>query len=203
MRKIAINEIFYSIQGEGFYTGKPAVFIRTAGCNLSCSYCDTDFSEKERLSCDSILERVREFPVKMVVLTGGEPTLQAEILAKLVRQLQQKKYYVTLETNGTSLDTLDADWVTVSPKLSQGGKWVLRRGQEIKVLCEGQDLSVYEDSEFSHYFLQPVEIRTRKWGAGERDIKKTREQMKKTIEAVKEKPKWRLSIQIHKELGIN
>jgi organic radical activating enzyme len=199
---IAINEIFYSIQGEGFHTGTPAVFIRTAGCNLACDYCDTDFTEKERLSRLGVLKRMAAFPCKFVVITGGEPTIQKTALRSLIKLLHEKGYFVALETNGTSTDTLGADWITVSPKSHLPDQWKLRRGNELKLIYEKQDLPLYENSDFSHYFLQPKEIRTGKPGKGKRDIQKTRKQWRDTIAAVKKNPKWRLSLQIHKELGI-
>jgi organic radical activating enzyme len=137
-----------------------------------------------------------------VVLTGGEPTIQAKGFRALVEILHERGYYVTLETNGTSADTLGADWVTVSPKLSQKGAWVMKRAQELKLVYESQDLGFYEASEFDHYFLQPKEIRTAQWGGGERDVAATRAEWEKTAQAVMAHPRWKLSIQLHKELGM-
>jgi 7-carboxy-7-deazaguanine synthase len=199
---LRITEIFHSIQGEGFHAGTPAVFVRGTGCNLACAFCDTDFSPREKLTPAQILERVAAHsPCRFVVLTGGEPTLQPGFRA-LIDLLHARGYYVTMETNGSSEDTLGADWVTVSPKLSQKGKWVLKRGQELKLVYEGQDLSFYEDSEFQHYFLQPKEIRTAPWGGGERDVARSRAERERTVRAVLERPNWKLSIQLHKELGL-
>ena len=198
---LRITEIFHSIQGEGFHAGTPAVFIRGTGCNLACDFCDTDFSPREKLSPAQILERIAGYPCRFVVLTGGEPTIQPAFRA-LVDLLRARGYYVTMETNGSSEDTFGVDWVTVSPKLSQKGKWVLKRAQELKLVYESQDLSFYEDSEFAHYFLQPKEIRTAPWGGGERDRDRTRAEWDKTVRAVMENPKWKLSIQLHKELGV-
>jgi len=107
-----------------------------------------------------------------------------------------------METNGTSADTLGVDWVTVSPKLNHGGDWKLRRGHELKLIYEGQDLRFFEDSQFNHYFLQPKEIRTGKFGAGKRDIAATQREWEKTAAAVLANPRWRLSFQLHKELGL-
>jgi organic radical activating enzyme len=107
-----------------------------------------------------------------------------------------------METNGTSEDTLGVDWVTVSPKLSQKGMWVLRQGEELKLVYEAQDLAFYEDSRFAHYFLQPKEIRTGRWGGGERNLEATLRERERTVAAVLSRPKWKLSIQLHKELGL-
>jgi organic radical activating enzyme len=200
---IRITEIFHSIQGEGFHAGTSAVFIRGTGCNLACDFCDTDFSPREKLTPEAILERISLFPCRFVVLTGGEPTIQARGFRALVDLLHARGYYVTLETNGSSADTLGADWVTVSPKLSQRGTWVLKRAQELKLVYESQDLEFYErDSHFQHYFLQPKEIRTAPWGGGERDLSGTRAEWEKTARAVLGNPRWKLSIQLHKELGL-
>ncbi len=196
-----ISEIFYSLQGEGRHAGTPAVFIRGAGCNLACDFCDTDFSRREKWTPEGILDAISAYPCRFAVLTGGEPTLQSGFRI-LVELLHAHGYYVTLETNGSSLDTLGADWVTVSPKLSQKGKWVLKRGDELKLVYESQDLSFYEDSDFAHYSLQPKEIRTAPWGGGERDREATRREWEKTAQAVLANPRWKLSLQLHKELGL-
>jgi organic radical activating enzyme len=198
---LRITEIFHSIQGEGYHAGTPAVFVRGTGCNLACDFCDTDFSPRERLTPSGILERIAAFPCRFIVLTGGEPTLQPGFRA-LVELLHARGYYVTMETNGSSEDTFGVDWVTVSPKLSQKGKWVLKRAQELKLVYEGQDLSFYEDSAFEHYFLQPKEIRTAPWGGGERDLERSRYERERTVQAVLGRPNWKLSIQLHKELGL-
>ncbi len=197
-----IAEIFYSIQGEGFHAGAPAIFVRSAGCNLACSFCDTDFSIKEKLTPEALCERISIFPCRFVVITGGEPTIQPRAIRKLVELLHQNGYYVTMETNGSSPDTLGVDWVTVSPKLSQKGEWVLKQAQELKLVYESQDLEFYENSSFEHYFLQPKEIRTAAWGGGERDLVATRAEWDKTVAAVLAHPRWKLSIQLHKELGL-
>lgn len=199
---LRITEIFYSLQGEGFHAGTPAIFIRGAGCNLACTFCDTDFSLKEKLTPEEIIERIAEFPAKFVVLTGGDPTIQPAGFKRLVGLLHEREYYVTMETNGTSADTLGVDWVTVSPKLSQGGEWVLRKGNELKLVYEGQDLKFFENSSFEHYFLQPKEIRTGSFGKGERDVPATRGEWERTVAAALANPRWKLSFQMHKELGL-
>ena len=201
-RPLNITEIFHSIQGEGFHAGTAAIFIRGTGCNLACAFCDTDFSPRERLTPLEIADRIAVYPCRFVVLTGGEPTIQAKGFRALVDILHERGYYVTLETNGTSADTLGADWVTVSPKLSQNGAWVMKRAQELKLVYESQDLEFYQASEFDHYFLQPKEIRTAPWGGGERDVAATRAEWEKTARAVMAHPRWKLSIQLHKELGM-
>jgi len=181
-----INEIFYSLQGEGFWVGRPAVFIRFSGCNLRCPFCDTNHWEGVFMSVDDIIFAVKEYPTDFVVLTGGEPALQIDSV--LLRRLRQLGYYIAIETNGTIPLKRGIDWITVSPKiLHSDKKWVVRKGDELKVVYEGQDLDIYLDSDFEYYFLQPCCMKN----------------IKETVEKVLEKgSKWRLSLQIHKMLKI-
>ena len=97
-----INEIFYSIQGESTYQGKPCIFIRTTGCNLRCTYCDTQYAYDagEEISLEYLLLKVRDFNVKLVEITGGEPLIQKDV-PELIQTLIEKKYKVLLETNGS------------------------------------------------------------------------------------------------------
>jgi len=176
-----VNEIFYSIQGEGFWTGTPAVFLRLSGCNLNCSFCDTPHEDhKVTMSIAEIVSKVSAYPARIIVITGGEPALQLE--GKLIEELHQAGFRVHLETNGTIALRCQVDWLTISPKEN----WVVRVGDELKLVYTGQKLDLYEDSDFQHYFLQPVS-------------------MKNTAEVVTQclaNPKWRISLQTHKLLNI-
>jgi 7-carboxy-7-deazaguanine synthase len=200
---LRLSEIFYSVQGEGYHVGRPAVFVRTAGCNLACDFCDTDFSLRLKMTPEEIVKGIQAYPARYVVLTGGEPTRQPEGIRELTRLLHAAQYEVAMETNGTSADTLGVDWVTVSPKLSQGGEWVLREGQELKLVYEGQNLSDFENSRFDHYFLQPKEGLTAPFGKGVRLHAETQAAMRAAFDAVLKHPRWRLSLQTHKILGVS
>ena len=112
MRKI--NEIFYSLQGEGFHTGTPAVFVRFSGCNLKCSFCDTQHEEFRMMTDDEIIAEVCTYPCQMVILTGGEPGLSID--SQLTKALHAAGKYIAIETNGTCVLPEDIDWVTCSPK---------------------------------------------------------------------------------------
>jgi organic radical activating enzyme len=180
MRKI--NEIFYSLQGEGYYTGTPAIFVRFSGCNLKCDFCDTRHEEGVMMTDDEILAEVGRYPATTVVLTGGEPSLWID--AALIDCLHALGKYVTIETNGTRPIPDNIDWVTCSPK--QGIKLGIQRMDEVKVVYEGQDLDVYELLPAEHFFLQPCSCRN----------------TSETIECVLRHPKWRLSLQTHKLIGI-
>ena len=146
-----INEIFYSLQGEGYHTGIPAVFVRFSGCNLRCPFCDTQHEEGTLMSDEDIVMEVAKYSTQVVILTGGEPGLWID--EKLVDALHHEGKYVCIETNGTCLLPENIDWVTCSPK--EGAKINLDRIDEVKVVYVGQDVSAYLDLSASHYFLQP------------------------------------------------
>lgn len=180
MRKI--NEIFYSLQGEGFHTGTPAVFVRFSGCNLKCPFCDTQHESGTMMSDNDILAEVQKYPARMVILTGGEPSLWID--SSLVAMLHGAGKYVCIETNGTRPLPEDIDWVTCSPK--QGGELRLQHIDEVKVVYEGQDLAQYESLPAAHFFLQPC------------SCSNTAE----TVACVMQHPRWRLSLQTHKLIDI-
>jgi organic radical activating enzyme len=175
-----INEIFYSLQGEGFYTGAPAVFIRFSGCNLSCHFCDTDHEQGELWNDDQILKECLQYPAKHVVLTGGEPSLFID--EDFVGKLKRAGYFVQIETNGTQILPQNIDWITFSPKQNA----ILKRCNELKVVYENQPLSLYDDIEAEYRFLQPCS------GVNTHEV----------IEVVKQNPQWNLSVQLHKVLNI-
>ncbi len=180
MRKI--NEIFYSLQGEGFHTGTPALFIRFSGCNLKCSFCDTKHEEGEWMSDEDIVAKAKECPAKMVVLTGGEPSLWID--EAFVEKLHQAGKYVCIETNGTHPIPDSVDWITCSPK---GAPVVLTRIDEVKVVYTGdEDVEPYLTLPAQVHFLQPC------------SCKNTQE----VVAYIQEHPQWRLSLQTHKWIGI-
>lgn len=180
MRKI--NEIFYSLQGEGFHTGTPALFIRFSGCNLKCSFCDTKHEEGEWMSDEDIVAKAKECPAKMVVLTGGEPSLWID--EAFVEKLHQAGKYVCIETNGTHPIPDSVDWITCSPK---GAPVVLIRIDEVKVVYTGdEDVEPYLTLLAQVHFLQPC------------SCKNTQE----VVAYIQEHPQWRLSLQTHKWIGI-
>ena len=143
-----INEIFYSLQGEGHYTGTPAVFIRFSGCNLKCPFCDTRHEEGTLMSDEEILAEVRKYPARTVILTGGEPSLWID--EAFIALLHRAGKYICIETNGTRPLPEGIDWVTCSPK--QGGVLKLARMDEVKVVFLGQDVSPYLQLKASSYF---------------------------------------------------
>lgn len=189
-RLMKINEIFYSLQGEGHYTGTPAVFVRFAGCNLKCSFCDTDFTSFTEMTEDDIVREIGQYPTNHIVITGGEPTLQ--ITASLVSKLHDAGKYVQIETNGTNVlpDGCNIDWVTCSPKYKAVR---LQHIDELKVVFEGQDMSQYDGLTASEYRLQPCDTQ---------DEGKNKEILRQTIDFILKNPKWKLSLQTHKILNV-
>jgi organic radical activating enzyme len=136
---IQLAEIFYSIQGEGTWTGTPAVFVRLAGCNLSCDFCDTDYSTKRIASVEEVVASVRELggDCPMVILTGGEPLAQAETPA-LIDALRRDGRRVHIESNGTIFTELPDDvWLCVSPKERVDPR-MARRADEAKLIVDAR-----------------------------------------------------------------
>jgi 7-carboxy-7-deazaguanine synthase len=134
---LQLAEIFYSIQGEGAFSGTPAVFVRLAGCNLSCDFCDTDYSLKFFAGVDDVVARVREIGgnCPMVILTGGEPLAQRETLA-LIDALRRDGRRVHIESNGTIYADLPADvWLCVSPKERVDPR-MAKRANEVKLIVD-------------------------------------------------------------------
>lgn len=185
-----VNEIFYSLQGEGAHTGTPAVFLRLSGCNLKCPFCDTDYLEFVEMSEKEIVDEVSAYPARTVVITGGEPTLQ--LTASLTDRLHWAGFTIHLETNGTRRlrEGVEIDWVTCSPK--DGGKVVIQHIDELKVVFQNQDMSQYDDLKAKEYRLQPLDSGNKQ---------KNAENLKQTIDYVLANPKWKLSLQTHKIIG--
>ncbi len=206
----AVKEIYYTLQGEGANAGTPAVFCRFAGCNLwsgreedraeaTCRFCDTDFvgtdgagggrfAEAEDLALACALAADRATEGLLIVLTGGEPMLQVD--RALLGALHARGFRIAVETNGTLPVAEGVDWICVSPKA--GAPLAQRSGDELKLVFPQEGLSPrdLEGLDFAHRFLQPMD------GP---DIARN------TVLAVaycKAHPAWRLSIQMHKLIGI-
>lgn len=177
-----VNEIFYSLQGEGYYAGTPAVFVRFSGCNLSCPFCDTNHVDGHQLTEEEIVDEVNRFPASHVVITGGEPGLQ--LTASLVDRLHVAGKFVQIETNGTCMLPEAIDWVTCSPK--EGGRLAVSRIDELKVVYVGQELSKFEAMEVKVHSLQPC------------SCKNTNE----VVDYILKHPIWRLSLQTHKLIHV-
>ncbi len=207
----SIKEIYYTIQGEGVHTGQAAIFLRFSGCNLwsglekdregaICKFCDTNFwgtdgtnggkytAEELVKKCFSLWpsdSNSRPF----IVCTGGEPLLQMD--SDLIKALKVKNFFIAIETNGTLSPPHGIDWICVSPKASTEIK--ITTGDELKLVYPQKENSPdqFINMDFQFFSLQPL------------DDHQHEENIKKTIEYVMEHPKWNLSLQTHKYLGID
>tara|TARA_B100000949_G_C14192839_1_gene412513 strand:- start:103 stop:735 length:633 start_codon:yes stop_codon:yes gene_type:complete len=206
----SLKEIYYTIQGEGRHTGRAAIFCRFAGCNLwngrekdresaKCSFCDTDFVgtdglgggvyEDAKLLVLNIMSKWDSSLRPLVVLTGGEPLLQVD--NELINELKYNKCEIAIETNGTILAPEGIDWICVSPKI--GTKIIQNFGDELKIVFpqKGLDIKNYEKFNFKHFSLQPM------------DGKLIEQNTKLAVEFCMKNPKWKLSLQTHKIIGIS
>ncbi|MGH7715420.1 MAG: 7-carboxy-7-deazaguanine synthase QueE [Vulcanimicrobiaceae bacterium] len=191
---LQLAEIFYSLQGEGTHAGTPAVFVRLAGCNLACDFCDTDYALKFIASIDDVVTHVREIggECPMVVITGGEPFAQRETLA-LIGALRADGRRVHVESNGTipvGADLPSDVWLTVSPKerLDSG---MAQRANEAKLIVDRRVPREWtvRFGEHTPIFLQPEGNKP--------------ENVALAVEAAKAEPAlFRLSLQTHKYIGI-
>jgi 7-carboxy-7-deazaguanine synthase (Cx14CxxC type) len=207
----AIKEIFYTLQGEGFHAGRPAVFCRFAGCNLwsgreqdrataACNFCDTDFVGTDGENggkypdVAAVADKIASLWPRdqndncFVVFTGGEPLLQLD--ESLLDAMHARCFECAVETNGTLEAPAGLDWITVSPKGTQ--RVNLQRADELKLVYP-QSTAMPErftDFDAEHFFLQPM------------DGPQIAENTRAAVDYCKAHPHWRLSLQTHKYLGI-
>ena len=208
--KYSVKEIYYTLQGEGYHTGRPAVVIRFSGCNLwtghekdrsgaICDWCDTDFvgtnginggkfSVKEIINIINSQWKGNVLSEPYVVCTGGEPLLQMD--EALIKAIHKAGFEIGLETNGTMIPPDGIDWICVSPKAN--ADLILKNGNELKVVYPqcGMNPRVHEKLKFDHFYIQPMD-----------GINQT-ENIKRSEKFVLDHPKWKLSLQTHKILGI-
>jgi 7-carboxy-7-deazaguanine synthase len=206
----AVKECFLTLQGEGMQAGSRAVFLRFAGCNLwsgreadrataQCTFCDTDFVGTDGegggkfAAADELADRVEALwgeavDHRLVVITGGEPMLQLD--SPLIDALHDRGFRIAAESNGTLAATPGIDWLCVSPKA--GTDVVQRRGDELKLVWpqDGIDPAELESWDFGHFLVQPMDCEAREAAVDA------------TIRLAMDRPKWRLSLQAHKVVGL-
>ena len=217
-----VNEIFFTLQGEGAHSGIPAVFVRFSGCNLRCPWCDTDFTDFTELSAEEIVaEMLSLYDVpnerrKMCVLTGGEPSLQVN--KELIDALHAAGFYICIETNGTRPLPDGIDWITCSPKVVERTKaaatddknyptqLALHKVNEVKVVFTGTyDPEIWRTKlEAEHWMLQPLRYNG-EWllqsGIDDFEID-SNDNFDETVRYILSHPFWRLSVQLHKIAGL-
>ena len=203
-----VHEIFYTLQGEGAHSGIPAVFVRFSGCNLRCPWCDTEFEGYREMTAEQIVSEIQnlyDIPNvrrKMCVLTGGEPALQAD--KQLIDAIHAAGFYIGIETNGTRPIPDGIDWITCSPK--EGTKLALKQVNEVKVVFTGTyDPEVWRTQlKAEHWLLQPLRY-TGEWlmmsGVDEWEDD-ANDNLDETVRYILAHPFWRLSVQLHKIVGL-
>ena len=195
MAKYKVNEIFYSLQGEGRWAGRPAIFVRFSGCNLKCPFCDTDFKEFKEMGKIDILEAIQKVGgnCKFIVFTGGEPTLQVD--KELTFLLQKRGYYLSIETNGTHKIPNGINWVTCSPKclFVKNAQPIVKNAHEVKVVFDGKHAIDDFGIDAEYYYVQPCDTG---------DKAKNADILKQTVAFVKAYPKWSLSLQQQKIINV-
>lgn len=204
-----VKEIYYTLQGEGYHSGKPAVFCRFSGCNLwsgreedregaICKFCDTDFRGTDGVNggsynaqelCAKVLSLFPSNQQVFVVFTGGEPALQLD--EELIAILHMHQISIAIETNGTIALPAGIDWICVSPKADT--QLVVTKGNELKLVYPQLENSPehFETLEFDHFYLQPL------------DDASQAIHIKQCVQYCLEHPTWKLSLQTHKILGID
>ena len=197
LQKYPIVEIFHSVQGEGFHTGIPHVFIRFGNCNLRCEWCDTDFMTSEEMDVDSIIEEVLSYDCDRVIFTGGEPAMQD--LSVIGKRLKEHGINISIETNGTIPVDPIIDWICVSPKDQLYPNVSIKQttGDELKVVYCGQDLAMYDELKkgFTHLYIQPCYVE-------HESVEANGNSFQIVERLVKDSPGWRLSLQTHKWMGV-
>ncbi len=195
---LPVMEHYYTLQGEGYHQGRPAYFIRLAGCDVGCTWCDVKESWKEEKhplqSIRFLISEIKKTPAKLVVITGGEPLLHD--LSALTQSLKEEGYEINLETSGTHTFTGYFDWICLSPKKFKAPLTeIFTKANELKVV-------VYNPSDFEwgeknagmvapdcKLYLQP------EWGRLER-------MLDEIVDYIKNNPKWALSLQVHKYIQV-
>ncbi|WP_417450285.1 7-carboxy-7-deazaguanine synthase [Kordiimonas sp.] len=206
-----VKEMFYTLQGEGANAGRPAVFCRFSGCNLwtgreqdrakaICQFCDTDFVGTDGdgggkfKAADDLAEAVKALwpagagGIPFIVCTGGEPLLQLDDAA--IAAFHDAGFEIAVESNGTVEPPEGIDWLCISPKI--GSDMIVQKGEELKLVYPqaGGDPAQFEALDFKHFYLQPM------------DSPMQAENTAAAVEYVKAHPKWHLSVQTHKFVGI-
>lgn len=190
---LKVNEIFYSLQGEGGRTGQASIFIRLSKCNLACSFCDTDFTFGKPMTVEEILEEISVFGCKWIIWTGGEPTLQ--LTDEIVTFFKKNGYKQAIETNGTRKVPAGIDYITCSPKqhfekiralipFVNELRFPIQKGDSLP------DLTILPQAE--RYLLSPI--------FDNHSI--IPENVEYCIELIKKSPQWALSLQVHKLINI-
>ncbi|MDR1527197.1 MAG: 7-carboxy-7-deazaguanine synthase QueE [Dysgonamonadaceae bacterium] len=190
-----VNEIFYSLQGEGGRQGEASIFIRLSNCNLKCDFCDTDYSEGKEMNPEQILEAIKLFPCQWIVWTGGEPALQ--LTGEILLFFKKQGYLQAIESNGHRQLPDLLDYIAISPKglHTEYARKINPEVDEVRLPVK-KDMKIPPIETFpmaKHYFLSPV---------FSTDEQSTHTNIRYCVNYIKNHPEWRLSVQMHKLIGI-
>lgn len=191
--KLTVNEIFYSLQGEGGRSGEASIFIRLTRCNLACDFCDTDFENGDEMGLPDILNIIKAYPCKWIIWTGGEPTIQ--LRDEHLAFFKAQGYKQAIETNGTRRVPSLINYISCSPKQDyESIKTRIPKVNEIRMPIKAgdalPDISLFPEAD--NYFLSPI------FDGNEINMKN----INHCVELIRENPQWRLSLQIHKLIHI-
>jgi 7-carboxy-7-deazaguanine synthase len=190
---LRVNEIFYSIQGEGARAGEPSIFIRLSGCDLACGFCDTEFKSGKDMTLPELRNYIQRWPCRWIVWTGGEPMLQLNDAT--IEYFKECGYKQACESNGNHKIPRQLDWIVVSPKVAEH---VLARHfpegvDELRYVRHSGQPSVPEPAiTAKHYYLSPIF----------NGQVPNRENVMHCMELILANPKWKLSLQLHKLIGV-
>jgi len=192
---LKVNEIFYSLQGEGARQGEASIFIRLSGCNLQCNYCDTDHAGGREMNLEQILAAIQPYPCQWIVWTGGEPTLQ--LTDEVLLFFKQEDYKQAIESNGYRTLSSWLDYTVVSPKGLDPdyARQINSKVNEVRLPVEkDRNIPMIESLPLADcYFLSPVFTQ---------DACATNTNIQYCVDYIQKHPEWRLSVQIHKLIGI-
>jgi len=196
-----VKEIFYSLQGEGGRQGEASIFIRLSGCNLKCDFCDTDFSGGEELNYEQLFSLIQPYPCQWIVWTGGEPTLQ--LTDDCLLYFKRAGFFQAIESNGSNPLSALLDYTVVSPKektnYENDPRTLVRkinpRVDEIRLPVRENDIipSIELLPEATFYYLSPIFTKS---------IEATNANINYCVQQIKQNTQWRLSLQMHKLIGI-
>lgn len=198
-----IVEIFETLQGEGYNTGMPSIFVRFGKCNLACSWCDTNYHNFDLMTLPQIMNQIHGYSAQNIVITGGEPTIQPQ-LELLLNQLKSENYFIAIETNGLKSVPTQIDYIATSPKRLYADAYeknCLQYADEVRIVVDNDDIydfcsKIEQKIKAKRYYLSPCEQN------GSMNILSTITLLG-MLNARVDKPHWQLSIQTHKLCGID
>lgn len=193
MKEYLINEIFYSLQGEGVRAGEPSIFLRFAKCDLNCWFCDTDFENGVKMSASEIVLALKKLSksCQWVICTGGEPALQLD--ENLINVLHDAGFKIAIETNGRTMLPSGIDYIVCSPK-TKSSDIKITKADELKYVIKSGDRLPKPPFRAKSQIISPM------FDPDSTSV--TNENLQYCIDLVKENPEWRLSVQQHKIWGV-